>query len=254
MVLQFIVRYIGSIDELIADVSANGGVTSHDASWILRRVTNPALVFPCETGGPAKQAPQTARTLSWVARDGGWDLVADDPTGIYSGELALAVASSDVTVHDGGEGLIAANRTGGRLLVAFARTEAPPVLLRVEGDKHPPMILDIDLNEGDVPIAEIVVPTQFALSQNTPNPFNPSTTIQFSLPVAVAVRLAVYSTDGRLVRTLVDERAEPGHHAVVWDGADALGRQVASGVYLYRLTTAANAKQATLVRRMLLVR
>jgi hypothetical protein len=91
---------------------------------------------------------------------------------------------------------------------------------------------------------------RFALSQNTPNPFNPSTTIRFDLPVASAVRLAIYSTSGQLARTLVDSRIDAGTHQVVWDGLDALRSEVSSGVYLYRLTSA----EGTLVRRMLLVR
>ena len=94
------------------------------------------------------------------------------------------------------------------------------------------------------------MPTQFALSQNIPNPFNPSTTIRFSLPEAGAVRLAIYSTKGQLVRTLVDGSTHAAYHSVVWNGRDATGREVSSGVYLYRLTSA----ERTLVRRMLLLR
>ncbi len=104
-------------------------------------------------------------------------------------------------------------------------------------------------------------PKTFSLSQNVPNPFNPSTTIQFSLPQAGPVSLSIYDVNGRRVRTLVDGRADVGRHSVIWDGRDALGREVASGVYLYRLTTGANAKHSptsakrtTLVRGMLLVR
>jgi len=93
-------------------------------------------------------------------------------------------------------------------------------------------------------------PRRFDLCQNTPNPFNPTTTIRFSLPEAGAVRLVIYSTNGQVVRTLVDGRAAAGTHTVRWDGRDDAGQLAASGVYLYRLT----GKGGSLVRRMVLVR
>ena len=90
----------------------------------------------------------------------------------------------------------------------------------------------------------------FSLMQNAPNPFNPSTTIRFTLPEAGHVTLAVYDINGRLVRTLVGQAFLPGHHEVVWDGKDAMGRAVASGVYVYRLT----APQGVVTKRMTLLR
>ncbi len=108
----------------------------------------------------------------------------------------------------------------------------------------------ISVADDPTGIGEPPMPTQFALSQNIPNPFNPSTTIRFSLPEAGAVRLAIYSTKGQLVRTLVDGSTHAAYHSVVWNGRDATGREVSSGVYLYRLTSA----ERTLVRRMLLLR
>ncbi|MBD3367126.1 MAG: hypothetical protein GF405_02985 [Candidatus Eisenbacteria bacterium] len=78
-------------------------------------------------------------------------------------------------------------------------------------------------------------PARFALAQNTPNPFNPVTTIRYSVPAdAREAMLAVYDVSGRHVTTLVDGPSEPGEHAAVWNGTDASGRPVASGVYLYR--------------------
>jgi len=112
---------------------------------------------------------------------------------------------------------------------------------------------DIDAPVG---VSAAPAPTGFSLSQNTPNPFNPSTTIRFTLPEAVRVTLAVYDVNGRLVRTLVGfaDSAAPtfpsGHHEVVWDGSDGMGRPVASGVYLCRLSVA----NGMLTRRMVLLR
>ena len=95
-----------------------------------------------------------------------------------------------------------------------------------------------------------VVPTAYALEQNIPNPFNPATTIRFSLPEAGQVRLVIYNVSGQVVRTLLNQEMPVGFHAVTWDGTDSYGRQLSSGVYLYRVTS----EKGTIVRRMLLVR
>jgi hypothetical protein len=81
------------------------------------------------------------------------------------------------------------------------------------------------------------LPDRVTLWQNTPNPFNGITTIRFGLPVAGRVTLTLYDLNGRLIRTLVDRSQEAGFSAIRWDGQDARGRPVASGIYLYRLTT-----------------
>jgi hypothetical protein len=78
-------------------------------------------------------------------------------------------------------------------------------------------------------------PNVFRLYGNHPNPFNPKTTIGFALPTAQAVKLSVYSLDGRKVATLLDEPRNAGSHEVTWMGLDDAGQPVASGSYLYRL-------------------
>ena len=80
---------------------------------------------------------------------------------------------------------------------------------------------------------------QFSLLPNYPNPFNPTTTIQFALPEAEQVRLAIYNTAGQWVRTLVADYQPAGHYAVEWDATDADGQPVASGLYFYRLQAGA---------------
>lgn len=72
-----------------------------------------------------------------------------------------------------------------------------------------------------------------------PNPFNPATAVRFSLASAGPVRVDLLSVDGRVVRTLVSQWQEAGPHAVTWNGCDDVGRVVASGTYLCRLTAAA---------------
>lgn len=81
------------------------------------------------------------------------------------------------------------------------------------------------------------VPESIGLLQNYPNPFNPSTSIRYELNDAMSVDLAVYDMQGRLVRTLVSGQQTSGTHEVQWDGRDASGQAVASGTYIYRVTT-----------------
>ena len=90
----------------------------------------------------------------------------------------------------------------------------------------------------------------FALAQNSPNPFNPVTTIRFTLPESRDVRLTVFDAAGRLVTTLLDETRGVGSHQVEWDGTDAFGRFVGSGIYFYRL----NAGKFVESRKMILLK
>jgi PKD repeat protein len=102
-----------------------------------------------------------------------------------------------------------------------------------------------------------LVPLAYALEPNFPNPFNPQTQIRFQLPATGPVSLRVYDVLGQVVQTLVEGELTAGLHRAVWDGRDALGRDVASGVYFYALE--ASAVGATdrgfrQVRKLLLLR
>jgi len=75
-----------------------------------------------------------------------------------------------------------------------------------------------------------------------PNPFNPSTKIEYNLPQPGKLAIKIYSVRGELVKTLLDEFRPPGSGAVVWDGTDTAGRAVASGVYFYEVRTPTDEK------------
>jgi hypothetical protein len=94
-------------------------------------------------------------------------------------------------------------------------------------------------------------PERFALEQNYPDPFNPSTTIGFSTPGTGTVTLVVYDLLGRQVRTLVNGSLPGGAHSVQWDGRDSRGIPAGSGVYFYRLTTGSN---LAAVKKMIVMR
>lgn len=95
-----------------------------------------------------------------------------------------------------------------------------------------------DSSEGLLGIEQetAALPEGFELAQNVPNPFNPSTSIEFNLPATQNVTLRIFNINGQLVRTLVDEELTAGPHSVVWDATTDSGEKVSSGVYLYRLT------------------
>jgi hypothetical protein len=83
-----------------------------------------------------------------------------------------------------------------------------------------------------------------------PNPFNPATSVAFSVPQEQRVQIDIYSPDGRLVCRLCDRTVEPGRHVLSWAGTDARGRALPSGVYLVRLATegAVASQKVTLMR------
>jgi len=96
------------------------------------------------------------------------------------------------------------------------------------------------------------IPEAYSLSQNYPNPFNPTTTISFSIPqnnveTRLIASLHVYDLTGRLVKTLLNDNIEPGYHSLIWNGTDARGNPVASGMYLYQLKSYGFVKTKKLV-------
>ncbi len=107
---------------------------------------------------------------------------------------------------------------------------------------------DAAMDVGD--IAEGNLPDGFALAANYPNPFNPSTTINYTVPRRSEVRITVVNVTGQLVKTLKDATVPAGTHEVVWDGTDRSGNAVASGMYLYRLQTG----EYSQVRKMMLLK
>jgi hypothetical protein len=94
------------------------------------------------------------------------------------------------------------------------------------------------------------VSESFSLGQNYPNPFNPTTAIQFDLSKNSNVKLAVYNLQGQLVNVIASGDFKAGSHLANWNGKDSYGREVGSGIYIYRL----NADNVTLNKKMLLVR
>ena len=91
---------------------------------------------------------------------------------------------------------------------------------------------------------------KFSLGRNFPNPFNPITTIDFTVPFHCHVQIEVYNVLGQRVKLLVDKSLAAGQNTISWDGTDGDGKPVPSGVYFYRMT----ADEFMEVRKMLLIR
>jgi hypothetical protein len=123
-------------------------------------------------------------------------------------------------------------------------------------DNGVPMVNDLvpTLEENSISLANrnpaAALPTSYSLSQNVPNPFNPSTQVNFALPQAGKVNLSIYNVLGQHVATLVDDYMNAGYQTVTWDGTDYSGHSVASGVYFYKLS----AEKFSDTKKMLLLK
>lgn len=99
-------------------------------------------------------------------------------------------------------------------------------------------------------IGDDMVPTKFELYPNRPNPFNPTTTIGYTVPVQGKVSLKIYDVSGRYVTTLVDDARGVGRYSATWNGVNSTGDPVGSGVYFYRL----NVGNEMLTKKMVLLK
>jgi len=119
-------------------------------------------------------------------------------------------------------------------------------------DPNQPLI-SIPVNAVVQPSADddnTIIPTLTQLRSNYPNPFNPSTTIAFDVAKDTHVSIEVFNIKGQKVKEVVSGSYRAGRHSVVWNGDDAAGRAVGSGIYFYRMT----AQGYTSVQKMLLMK
>ncbi|MBI4550645.1 MAG: T9SS type A sorting domain-containing protein, partial [Candidatus Latescibacteria bacterium] len=224
LTLQDVSINADGVIELIAALQSSGPLAGFEVTFVSsdRRV---------RWSEPLIAGRADGMTLASHGRDGTMRLMIYSPTGgrIPAGDgplvrLRLSLAASDT----GGTGL---------------------TVLKARG-------VDVDVRPVPVavpakPAVLTVPPRAYALHQNVPNPFNPATVIRYDLPKPGQVTLTIYNLLGQAVVTLVDARQDAGRYAVRWDGRNAAGQPVASGLYFYRLTTGAG---FTAVRKMVVVR
>ena len=160
----------------------------------------------------------------------------------FSDELSTYMSVINLGRFSGYDGIFASAAVGAR---AFRGSElalmAITLMPRVDNPVEPGLVaVAMVSGNGDVssPIISSVaamLPTTYTLSQNFPNPFNPTTSISFGLPASGYVKLAVYNILGREVRTLVSSPMEAGSYQTEWNSTDNIGRKISSGIYFYRL-------------------
>ncbi len=158
----------------------------------------------------------------------GWELSEDsDPADLrllarHEGETwqlpFIQTEPGVYSAHDGGERYLEGGRFDFDL--SYRETGQDWTLLRSE----------------NVRVAAYIPPAA-AMLPARPNPFNPSTELAFELPVASRARVAIYGTDGRLLKVLADRSFEAGRHTLQWNGRDAQGHDAPAGVYLARLAS-----------------
>ena len=141
--------------------------------------------------------------------------------------------------------------TPGDPVIEYDAVRSPPDELKPFASLQRDMIVVAE--EQAYRLRAPALPVAAVLHQNAPNPFNAGTTIRFDIFDGQGGRplhLEIYDLSGRRVRLLTWEGLRPGGHAFTWDGRDGQGREAASGVYLYRLSTAGFVS----MRKMMLLR
>jgi len=133
---------------------------------------------------------------------------------------------------------------GEQLRLEFTTTDKPAYSTRHYLLRYCGVLLDSE-NAGNK------IPSVFALKDPYPNPFNPTTTIEYHVPGSAKIELAIYDAAGRLIKTLKDSEVRPGIYAAIWDGHDSAGNAVSSGVYFCRLSTD---DDQTFVKKLVLLR
>jgi hypothetical protein len=181
-----------------------------------------------------------------------YTISADMPE-IYG--VRVTVDGADEVKVDNNGWLFEANESANGITMAAAGSNPSNVIAVVEAEAGAEVILrDVTVNEmdfeGELTLNKPTTPNSYRLAGNYPNPFNPATTIAFSLAKSSDVKLTVFNVLGQSVTTLVDGTMEAGEHNVVWNGTDARGNTVSSGVYLYRLEASdfSETKKMTLLK------
>ena len=163
--------------------------------------------------------------------------------GVDEERILGSYQNADYLVMQDGNVLILAAAMKGREISSFVGNErVATVRLRAINDGRPQMSLvegtvvnsgfvssDADLDNS------AVLPAAYSLGEAYPNPFNPVTHIEFTLPESGLVKLAVYNVMGQQVRELVSSQLSAGRHAVRWDATNESGLKVASGLYVYQI-------------------
>jgi len=247
------------------DVTHDALVDVFDLVEIINQIfgTTPTNTAPSAPGAPARL------DLVYNAADGAHgayrmaaDLPADvagaqfeinyDPKTVKFADPERLPASAGILMlryRDNGKGRLVAlllyNPTMANSAIKSGTSEILRLPLAANSERPVAGLVGAKLSDpsaGKIEVAGFTpLPRNFVLEQNYPNPFNAGTSIAFTVDAAglsVPTRLEIFNVLGQRVTTLVDGDLAPGRHTRTWDGNDAKGNPVASGVYFYRLTSA----------------
>jgi parallel beta-helix repeat protein len=275
------------IQRTAANVSGDTTVSALDASYILRYVVGLISGFP----GLGKQSLETdiASAFSFNivkgSDPGEFDLIIhlNKPTNIYGLNFSLSFDTTlikPITIEKTMEtdsmamsfalphgyaniamaGITPLNTEGNVARLRFALLDPAKAVKEVLFTVKKFVLNETDVT-GDVGsiilnVKDIVeIPSSFGLSQNFPNPFNPSTTIQYQIPEVSSVRIGIYNMLGQEVKTLVNGEQGAGFYSLEWNGTDNTNISLASGIYIYRIDAAVQGKQRfTQVKKMIMLK
>ncbi|MBZ0269496.1 T9SS type A sorting domain-containing protein, partial [bacterium] len=216
----------------LADSSIAGG--QHFTTFMVSALTaTPGVFFdsPPDSGYSVDNlAPSVPINLNLAGGVLSWD-AASDPDFDYHTVYGSAAQTLDET----------ATQLGYTVDVVFDVSTTPFAYYHVTtsdaaGNESPPATLG---NAVTGALGTFAVPTRFGMATPRPNPFRGATTIRFEVPRDEYVRIGVYDTMGRHVRTVGNGHRAAGRHEVLWDGADDGGSRVGSGVYFVRIEAGA---------------
>jgi len=244
-----------------SDINGDGlTLTVADLVYLIRVITGDAMPYAkvIVEGGPATLACVSSGTATNVTVEAGAPMGAALLVFRYDGErpgdpvLGPAAAGMDmkfawtdeqtlrVLIYSFDAG--AAIEFSGELLAIPSSADSRLTLEKAE-------LADYYGRTMTPTTANAVLPRQMELTQNRPNPFNPSTTFELALPVASEYLVEVYNITGQVVRTWSGS-APAGYVTFEWNGEDTNGRRVASGIYFYR----AHAAGETAIRKMIMLK
>ncbi len=128
-------------------------------------------------------------------------------------------------------------------MYVYTAPVTPPILFSARVQLLYDVLLYLEVIPGPIGGVTPGVPDIKFTTSNYPNPFNPRTTIKYSMPRAGHLKLCIYNVRGQLVKTLIDGPRPAGENQTIfWDGADNLGSAAASGVYFYEARAAGEVK------------
>jgi len=171
-----------------------------------------------------------------------WDIISSENSSIF---IDLDITNSGLIFKSVGSNIFKSTDYGDTFTLFQNIPENITGLYQVDNSENLYAITDFILYEvtidSIIPLIDYTSINQYLIPENSiklnnhPNPFNPTTTISFSIPEEGNIDLAIYNIKGQMIKSLLNDQIVAGEHSVIWNGKDTSGKKVGSGVYLYKL-------------------